>query len=167
MKIRELAGDAALIEAAAIFYQEAWQVSDGDIAPRFVRHSTYPGYQGLVQLDEKGQLVGLVYGYISRPGQYYHDLLRPALQDINKLKWLDDCFEIVELVISPSMRGVGIGAALLDRLLDGVPNQTAVLTARENNGGAIRFYERNGWVLLGDSFYPNEKAYRIYGKKLK
>jgi ribosomal protein S18 acetylase RimI-like enzyme len=59
-----------------------------------------------------------------------------------------------------------IGTALLNQLLTAAPNKTAVLTARENNIRAIQFYERNGWELLKDSFFPNEKAYRIYGKKL-
>lgn len=156
-----------LIKSAAAFYQEAWQVSYANIAPRFVRHSRYPGYQGLVKVDEMNRIVGLVYGYTSKPGQHYHDLLRPALQENAKLAWLDDCFELVELVVAPSVRGSGIGTALLHRLLTAAPNKTAVLTTRENNIGAIRFYEQNGWELLKDSFYPYEKAYRIYGKKLK
>ncbi|WP_176465627.1 GNAT family N-acetyltransferase [Virgibacillus sp. 7505] len=167
MRIRKLARNSVLIRSAAAFYQKAWQVSYADIAPRFIRHSMYPGYQGLVQQDEKGQMVGLVYGYTSRPGQYYHDLLRPALQEAGRADWLDDCFELVELVVDPSVRSLGIGTALLDQLLTAAPNRTAVLTTRENNTGAIQFYERNGWELLKDSFYPNEKAYRIYGKELK
>lgn len=167
MRIRKLAGNSVLIKSAAAFYQEAWQVSFADIAPRFVRHSRYPGYQGLVQLDEKSKMVGLVYGYTSRPGQYYHNLLRAALQENGKSDWLDDCFELVELVVAPSVRGSGIGTALLNQLLTAAPNKTAILTTRENNIKAIQFYERNGWELLKDSFYPYDKAYRIYGRKLK
>lgn len=166
MRIRKLSGNSVLIKSAAAFYQEAWQVSYADIAPRFARHSRYQGYQGLVQLDEKSHMVGLAYGYTSRTGQYYHDLLKPALQENGRAEWLEDCFELVELVVAPSVRGSGIGAALLNQLLTAVSNKTAVLTTRENNLGAIRFYERNGWELLKDSFYPNKKAYRIYGKKL-
>nr|WP_318539683.1 GNAT family N-acetyltransferase [Terribacillus saccharophilus] len=167
MRIRKLTGNSVLIKSAAVFYQEAWQVSFADIAPRFVRHSRYPGYQGLVQLNEKSEMVGLVYGYTSRPGQYYHNLLRAALQENGKSDWLDDCFELVELVVAPSVRGSGIGTASLNQLLTARPNKTAVLTTRENNSKAIQFYERNGWELLKDSFYPYDKAYRIYGKKLK
>ncbi|MFP7492866.1 GNAT family N-acetyltransferase [Terribacillus saccharophilus] len=166
MKMKSLAGDIQLIRSAAAFYQEAWQSSYADIAPRFVRHSKYPGYAGLVQLDDNGRMVGLVYGYQSRPGQYYHDLLRPALQESSKAEWLDDCFEVAELVVSAAVRGSGVGTVLLDQLLAAATNKTAVLTTREKNSGAIRFYERNGWELLKDSFYPNDKAYRIYGKKL-
>ncbi|PAF19029.1 hypothetical protein [Terribacillus saccharophilus] len=82
-------------------------MSFADIAPQFVRHSRYSGYQGLVKLDEKSHMAGLVYGYTSRPGQYYHDLLRPALQENGKSDWLDDCFELVELAVAPSVRGSG------------------------------------------------------------
>ncbi|SNZ03479.1 Acetyltransferase (GNAT) family protein [Terribacillus aidingensis] len=166
MTRKTLTIDSPLIVSAAAFYQEAWQVEDATIAPRFVRHSTYPGYCGLVQLDEKGNIVGLVYGYISKQGQYYHDLLHSALQENGKSSWLEDCFEIVELAVSPTMRGKGIGTSLLTQVLAAVPNQTAILTTREKNTGAIRLYERNGWELLKDSFYPDDKAYRIYGKKL-
>ncbi|PAF36878.1 hypothetical protein CHH58_08475 [Terribacillus saccharophilus] len=111
-------------------------------------------------------MAGLVYGYTSRPGQYYHDLLRPALQENGKSDWLDDCFELVELVVAPTVRGSGIGIALLNQLLTAAPNKIAVLTTREKNIRAIQFYKRNGWELLKDSFYLNEKAYRIYEKKL-
>ncbi|WP_077306582.1 GNAT family N-acetyltransferase [Terribacillus halophilus] len=166
MTLKNLIIDSPLIVSAAAFYQEAWQVEDTTIAPRFVRHSTYPGYRGLVQLDEKGNIVGLVYGYTSKPGQYYHDLLHPALQENGRSSWLEDCFELVELIVSPTLRGQGIGTSLLMQLLAGVSNATAVLTTREKNTGAIRLYERNGWGLLKDSFYPSDKAFRIYGKKL-
>ncbi|QXE01427.1 GNAT family N-acetyltransferase [Terribacillus sp. DMT04] len=166
MTIKNLTIGSPLIVSAAAFYQDAWQVEDTTIASRFERHSTYPGYCGLVQLDEKGNIVGLVYGYISKQGQYYHDLLHSALQENGKSAWLEDCFELVELVVSPTLRGQGIGTSLLMQLLTDVSNSTAVLTTREKNTGAIRLYERNGWELLKDAFYPNGKAYRIYGKKL-
>lgn len=61
----------------------------------------------------------------------------------------------MELAVRPSEQGRGIGQALHDALLDGVPQRRALLGTWTDDRPARRLYLRSGWQELaridGDS----------------
>jgi len=124
-------------------------------AATFARHADFPGYRGLVAV-EGGSAVGYAYGYGSRPGQYYHDRLRAALEADAAERWLADCFEFVELGVAPRARREGVGSRLHDAVFAGVDYETSVLTTGVENAPARRFYARKGWELVHEPFPPGE-----------
>ena len=58
-------------------------------------------------------LVGFGYGYTTAPGQWWHDLVRKALDDETAAEWLHDAFELSELHMLPEFQGGGTGRELL------------------------------------------------------
>ncbi len=84
--------------------------------------------------------------------------------------WLDPPhFEVVELHVRPESQREGIGAALLERLLDGLPHERALLSTQVDNGKARPFYEKHGWAVVVDalSFGPGYAPFCVYGKRLR
>lgn len=120
-------------------------------AATFARHADFPGYRGLVAV-EGSSAAGYAYGYSSRPGQYYHDRLRAALDEAAVERWLADCFEFVELGVAPYARRQGVGSRLHDALLAGVDHATSVLTTGVANAPARRFYDGKGWETVHEPF---------------
>ena len=63
----------------------------------------------------------------------------------------DSC-EVVALYVLEKFQRRGIGSALLDRCLEALPpDRAVVLFVLEGNGKAIRFYEKHGFVFTGHS----------------
>lgn len=153
----------------AAFSEPPYERPDPAVArDSFTRHGTNPGYRGIVAVSPQGKVLGLVYGYHSRPDQFYHRHLAhhlgPALSD----RWLEDCFEFVELAVAPGARGLGIGRALHDAILAGLPHKTALLTTRAMPTVALGLYERRGWQIVHPDFRmaPELPAYYIMGRDL-
>ncbi|RFB19322.1 GNAT family N-acetyltransferase [Bacillus sp. HNG] len=146
-------------------YREVWNQS---IIERLKKHINYDGFRGyLMKSDDEG-IIGFSYGYISRSGQYYHDILANELGPIAYEKWLEDCFEFVELAVHPTHRNQGYGTILIHELLKEVTNKTTVLTTQVNNRSARSLYQRLGWVVVKEPFIPskNDSPYVIMGKAL-
>ena len=83
--------------------------------------------------------------------------------------WLEPPhFEVVELHVRPEDQRGGIGSALLDELLDGLPHRQALLSTQVDNDKARPFYEKHGWVVVVDrmSFGPGYAPFCVYGKRL-
>jgi ribosomal protein S18 acetylase RimI-like enzyme len=83
--------------------------------------------------------------------------------------WLDPPhYEVVELHVRPERQRSGIGAALLERLLAGLPHAGALLSTQVDNGKARPFYEKHGWHVVVDalSFGPGYAPFCVYGKRL-
>ena len=132
-------------------YAEAMDVPSGAARARrgiVSTHLEQDGLRAVAAQDAQGRLVGIAYGYLGAPGQWWHDQVRAALSDELAAAWLDGSFEVCELHVRPAQQGTGLGRALLAALLDGVPARTAVLTTPDAETRARRFYRAGGWVDL-------------------
>lgn len=121
----------------------------------FVRHARRGGFRCVVAKDSGQGVVGFGYGYTSKPGQWWRDVVEEGLSEESGKKWLSDAFEFVELAVLPSMQGRGIGGRIHDKLLEGLPNRTAVLSTYRAEGPALKLYRTRGWItLLSDFIFP-------------
>jgi ribosomal protein S18 acetylase RimI-like enzyme len=121
---------------------------------------------------EGGRLVGVAYGYVGSPGQWWHDQVRAALRehygDADARAWLDGAFEVCELHVRPEAQGAGLGRRLLDTLLEGQPSRTAVLTTPDSETRARGFYRAGGWVdLVRRMRFPGDpREFAVLGLRL-
>ncbi len=121
----------------------------------FMRHARRGGFRCVVAEDSSDGVVGFGYGYTSKPGQWWRDVVEEALSKENAKKWLADAFELVELAVLPSMQGHGIGGRIHDELLRGLPHRTAVLSTFQAESPALKLYRNRGWItLLWDFDFP-------------
>ena len=63
-------------------------------------------------------------------------------------EWLGGHFEFVELAVDPDHQGRGLGAALHDALLAGLPHARALLSTWRDERPARRLYLTRGWTVL-------------------
>ena len=121
-----------------------------------------------VAAEQDGRLVGIAYGYLGRPGQWWHDQVRAAMGRDLAQQWLDGAFEVCELHVRPALHGTGLGRSLLHQLLAGTPAPTAVLTTPDTDTRARRFYRAGGWTdLVRDLRFPGDpRAFAVLGLRL-
>lgn len=163
MELLSLVPNTPAFDGAVECYRRVWN-RDGSVA--FRKHANYPGYRGFVAVED-GTVLGYAYGYTTEPGQYYHEALRAVLPASTYHGWLADCFELVELGVTPDARGRGIGSTLHDSLLTGLPHARSVLTTGVDNDAARRLYETRGWEALFEPFDPEGgDPMVVYGKTL-
>lgn len=143
-------------DAIAAVYGAAFGVdqedSDQFMTKALDRHLAFPGFRGLVAENQAGVMLGFVYGYLSEAGQWWHELVRPALTAASCAGWLDDAFEFVELAVHPDFQGRGIGSRLHDALLLDAPGSRALLSTLTGETPATRLYRSRGWVPLVSDF---------------
>lgn len=151
----------------AELFNTVWGRRDGTVLERFRRHASFGGYIGYMIEDGNG-IAGFAYGYRSAPGQYFNGLVKSFLDASVYGEWMSDCFEIPELAVRADMRRRGYGTALIARLLDETDAKTAVLATQSDNKPARGLYERTGWQVLHEPFYPfgPEQPFVLFGKKL-
>ena len=113
--------------------------------------------------------MGFAYGYNGGPGLWWFDLVSTAIDPHIYDQWMTNYFEVVELAVAPPYQGLGLGGRLHDRLLEGLPHQTAVLSTIQFETTALLFYRKRGWVtLLQDFYFPGSKnPYLIMGFDLR
>jgi len=149
-------------------YAEAMQV------PRAVARSRRPiitshlerrGLRAVAGLDGE-RIVGVAYGYLGAPGQWWHDQVRAALSADQAERWLTGAFEVCELHVRPGAQGRGLGRRLLDALLSDTSAKTAVLTTPDAETRARGFYRAGGWVdLAGQVAFPGDaRAFAVLAK---
>jgi ribosomal protein S18 acetylase RimI-like enzyme len=156
-------------------YRKAWAptqfapvgVELRSFGERFLRHSANPDF-GMSVAHVSEQPAGFAYGYTSVPGGWWRQAVTSGLPKDLVDRWFDDCFEFAELAVDPRHQRRGIGAALHDELLEGLPHQTAMLSTQEDNVNARNFYARHGWKLVsgGYRFPHKEYPYVILGLEL-
>lgn len=166
MKIIEykkfIPSDISTKEAAKL-YSKVWGTEPSNFQERFIRHQSYPRFFAIGAYAE-GVLVGLVYGYASQPGQYYHDKLAEALEE--KPEWLNEMMELVELLVEPDFQGHGIGKQLVATWQNPLHGRI-LLTTKEENVESHQFYEKLGFEVIEKDFQPNGSSnWYIYGKML-
>ena len=117
-------------------------------AELFDRHARREGFC-LVTASDAGTVVGFSWGYIGQRGQFWSDLVGEALPDDIVNQWIGGHFEFVELAVSASFRGRGLGVVLHDRLLADVERRCLLSTVDDPADPAVRLYLRAGWHRLG------------------
>jgi GNAT superfamily N-acetyltransferase len=152
-------------------YAEAMQVTTSAARARrpiISAHLDRPGLRTVAATAGDGRLVGVAYGYLGEPGQWWHDQVGAALAPEVAARWLTGAFEVCELHVRPTEQGKGLGRALLDRLLAGPPSHAAVLTTPDKETRARAFYREDGWVDLvrGLMFPGDPRAFAVLGKQL-
>jgi GNAT superfamily N-acetyltransferase len=152
-------------------YAEAMEVSISSARARrpiVTAHLDRPGLRAVAAVADDTRLVGVAYGYLGAPGQWWHDQVRAALPDELASSWLAGAFEVCELHVRPSEQGHGLGRSLLEQLLTGPPAPTAVLTTPDRETRARGFYRAAGWVDLvrGLMFPGDPRAFAVLGKRL-
>jgi ribosomal protein S18 acetylase RimI-like enzyme len=135
----------------------------------FMRHARRDGFRCVVAREQELGVVGFGYGYTSKPGQWWRDIVEEGLGKENAKKWLSDAFEFVELAVLPTKQGQGIGGRIHDELLRGLPNQTAVLSTYQAESPALKLYRKRGWItLLWDFNFPGAaRPILIMGRDLR
>ena len=153
-RVRDVAG------AVARIYRNAYDIEENDQLQRFIngvfaRHATWPDFLLLVATIE-GVPAGFIYGYTSRPGQWWYDTIHAAMTEAGLADWQTGAFELAEIAIDPAVQGRGIGTALIEAFLAEVPDRTILLSASADPADRAKdLYRRFGFVdLLPDFRYP-------------
>ena len=128
------------------------------------RHLSYDGLRAAVALTDEGGLIGFGYGYNGEPGQWWHDSVADALEEVQRKQWLDHAFELAELHVLPAWQGKGLGRQLLHTVAE-VDRPTMVLSAIDAETAARRLYRSLGFVdlLTGFMFPGSSEAYAVMG----
>ncbi len=133
-------------------YAEAMHVDRRAAGSRRSILAAHEDREGLVTIaatDTDDRLVGIAYGYLGRPGQWWYDQVHKAMSAEQVDSWLAGAFEVCELHVRPALHGTGLGRALLEALLARTDAPTAVLTTPDEvETRARRFYRAAGWVEL-------------------
>ncbi len=179
-KIVPLTPQQALAEREGIMvvYREAFaappysrtEIDVTTFAHTFGRHIERESFRCFVAREiGTDSIAGFVYGYASKPGQWWYDLVDRELDRMQVEEWLSDAFEIVELAVHPSMQGKGAGGRLHDAILSSIPHKTGLLSTMQVETVALKLYRKRGWVTLLNYFYfpGTPKAYQIMGLDLK
>ncbi len=114
-------------------------------------------------------VIGFAYGFTSQPDTWWRQLVTAEMSSPAAQEWLEDCFEFVELAVTPAFQGQHIGGQLHDALLAGVKHhRTAVLSTLQADTNALHLYHKRGWVNLIESFrFPGiQKPFIIMGLKI-
>ena len=107
------------------------------------------------------ELVGFAYGYTGRFGHWWSDHIAERTSAEIVREWLGGHFEFVEIAVKPDDQGRGIGSALHDALLSGLPHERAMLTTYADDRPAVRLYRRKGWRLLFAGVDANTDPYGL------
>lgn len=113
-------------------------------------------------------VLGFGYGYATEPGQWWHDQVQAALDPATAAEWLRGCFELSELHVRPAYQGRGIGRALLEMLVAGLPQRAVLLSTPEGDTRAWRLYRSLGFVdLLRHHLFPGDaRPFAVLGVRL-
>ncbi len=176
MSVELLTNDAAgrWVDAFADVYREAFSgppyERTGREVEEFARalplHLTRAGFRAAVARGEDGRAAGFAYGYLSLPGQWWHDNVAAALGREGAREWLGDAFQLTEIAVRPAYHGRGLGKGLHDALLEGVTASRAVLSTLDAPTVAYEMYLRRGWgpLLRGFRFPGVARLYAVLGK---
>jgi ribosomal protein S18 acetylase RimI-like enzyme len=132
-------------------------------------HTRRHAFRAVATVEEgTDRVVGFGYGYLSGPGQWWHEQVRAGLQDDAYRRWMGRAFELVELHVLPEAQGAGLGEAQLRTLLDGATGDTVILSTPEGESRAWRLYRRMGFTdVLRDHLFPgDDRPFAVLGRPL-
>jgi predicted kinase/GNAT superfamily N-acetyltransferase len=130
------------------------------VRDQFPRHVHRDGFRCAVA-RRAGRIIGFAYGYTGERGQWWSDWIAGAAPAAVVDAWIGGHFEFVELAVDPAERGRGVGTALHDRLLHGLPHARALLTTYRDERPATRLYRRRGWSVLVDGVDESSALYGL------
>lgn len=133
------------------------------------RHTERPDLHAVAALTGSDQVVGIGYALPGQDGQWWHDVVRDALEPADAQFWLGDCLEIVELHVLPEYQGYGIGRSVLRELLRDAPFRTTALSALEiPDSRARQLYDSEGFrPLLSNFQFPGSVIeYAVLARRL-
>jgi ribosomal protein S18 acetylase RimI-like enzyme len=132
------------------------------------RHTAHDGFACRAALLDDGTLVGFGYGYTTAPGQWWHDLVRKALDDRQAREWLADAFELSEFHVLPDYQGSGTGRVLLTELAGALPHGAMLLSTPDVDTRAFRLYRHLGFVDLRRHYlFPGDvRPFAVLGARL-
>jgi GNAT superfamily N-acetyltransferase len=139
-------------------------------ANALLRHLGYPSFRFAATADPRThEVLGFAYGHTSEAGQWWHDLVALSMKSGQAARWMRGSFELVEFAVAPRAQGRGLGRALHDRVLAGLPHRAALLSTLRAETVALRLYRQRGWVALLDDFiFPGgSQPYLIMGLDLR
>jgi ribosomal protein S18 acetylase RimI-like enzyme len=159
------------VDDAMRIYVRAMRYPDHTGTQRAVsarKHVTLPGFACRAALLSDETLVGFGYGYTTRPGQWWHDLVRRAVDAPTAAAWLGDAFELSELHVLPEYQGIGIGRRLLTSLAMAIPHRAMQLSTPDNDTRAFRLYRDAGFVDLARNYlFPGDaRPFAVLGARL-
>jgi ribosomal protein S18 acetylase RimI-like enzyme len=132
------------------------------------KHVALPGFACRAALLDDDTLVGFGYGYTTRPGQWWHDLVRRAVPREVANEWLSDAFELSELHVLPQYQGMGVGRRLLLSLAEGIDHSAILLSTPDSETRAFRLYRDTGFVDLARNYlFPGDaRPFAVLGARL-
>lgn len=162
---------AARVDEAMGIYVRAMQYPSYTGTQRAVtarRHVANDGFACRAAVLPDGTLVGFGYGYTTRPGQWWHDLVRRAIAPELADEWLGDAFELSELHVLPAYQGHGLGRRLLLELATGIPHSAMLLSTPDSDTRAFRLYRDLGFVDLRRHYlFPGDaRPFAVLGARL-
>ena len=101
-----------------------------------------------------GALVGFIYGYHGRDGEWWEDWLHARIPERVYRDWFTNQFDLTEFCVRADRHDQGIGSKLYEALFANVagelPYGRAVLTTRRRHNPARSFYVKRGWEVVWD-----------------
>ncbi|MDR7303114.1 GNAT family N-acetyltransferase [Haloactinomyces albus] len=141
-------------------------------APMWSAHMLRPGWRCIGAFDSHDELIGIGYGYLGAPGQWWHEQVHrgmlTAFPAAHVEAWMSNYFELTELHVRPDSQGGGLGETILRRLLDGAEGRAVLLSTPEGPTRAWALYRRVGFTdLLRDyRFTGDPRPFAVLGRKL-
>lgn len=176
-RVVELTADqlqARLTEALRI-YVDAMNYPPGTMhqrGPMWSAHMRRTGWRSVGAFGPGDELVGVGYGYLGVPGQWWHEQVRRGMLAVHSSEesdwWMRDYFELTELHVRPDRQGAGLGEQLLRQLLSGAEGSKVLLSTPEGPTRAWKLYRRVGFVdVLRDyRFTGDPRPFAVLGRSL-
>lgn len=138
--------------------------------PMWLEHMLRAGWRS-VAAYQGDALVGITYGYLGAPGQWWHDEVSRGLAKLDPAAaqhCLSDYFELTELHVHPDAQGRGLGQAMLTQLLSTVDAPRVLLSTPEGPTRAWRLYRRVGFtdLLRNYRFTGDSRPFAVLGRSL-
>lgn len=125
-------------------YEPHPMFSREEFTARTTRQAAREGFTIITVRTSDAALAGFSFGLPFAAGRWWRDISgsTPPPEIVNATK-----FSVIELVVAPPHRGRGLARRLLDTLLDGRPEQYAMLLAQPGTP-AHEIYDHWGWVQV-------------------
>ena len=130
------------------------------------RHAAREAFRFLAAVQDDA-LVGFIYGYHGRSGEWWEDWIHARLPVTVYDEWFTNQFDVTEFCVRAERHGEGIGSDLYDALfakITELPYERAVLTTRRLYNPARSFYMKRGWDVVWDAL---DDRFSLLGLRLR